>query len=225
MVISDIHSNIEALRTVLSRTEDMRVYCLGDIVGYGASPNEVVDELREIGASALMGNHDYAVATGDPSGFNVRASMAVEWTRRVLEVRNLKYLQSLPKELIVELRGVKGHLTHGSPDDPLHEYVDPLTHSQLFGHYLAKLGARFLGLGHTHVPFVSVDAAGTVFNPGSVGQPRDGDRRASYAVVTETGGGIRVENFRIEYDFETAASKIRTAGLPVQLADRLNSGT
>lgn len=224
-VVSDIHSNLEALRAVLAQVRGMEVYCLGDIVGYGANPNEVVDELRELGATAVMGNHDYAVVTGDAGGFSVRAAMAAMWTKRALRNRSLKYLRALPRDLRVEFAGKRGYLVHGSPDDPLREYVDPRTHSQLFPHYLDKLGVGFIGLGHTHLPFVSVEEAGTVFNPGSVGQPRDGDRRASYAVLSATGQGVRVETFRVEYDFEAAARKIREAGLPAQLADRLLSGT
>ncbi len=224
-VISDVHANLEALREVLPRTDGMEVYCLGDLVGYGANPNEVVDALRERKVQALMGNHDHAVATGDTGMFNARAAMAAEWTARVLTGPNLAYLRSLPRELRLRLGGEEGYLTHGSPDDTLWEYVDPRTHSQLFGHYLERLRARFIGLGHTHVPFVSEEGGGTVFNPGSVGQPRDGDRRASYSVLSVAGGAVKVNNLRVKYDYEGAALKIRAAGLPGQFADRLRTGT
>jgi len=225
VVISDVHSNLEALREVLTQVEGIDVYCLGDVVGYGANPNEVIDALRERNVLSVMGNHDYAAMTGDTRMFNARAAMAVRWTAKELTTRSLSYLSSLPKERRLWLGGLEGYLAHGSPDDTLWEYVDPVTHSQLFGHYLELLQVRFIGLGHSHIPFITVEDEGTVFNPGSVGQPRDGDRRASYCVVSLAGGTIRVDNFRVEYDYETAASKIRSAGLPTALADRLGSGT
>jgi putative phosphoesterase len=224
-VISDVHSNLEALREVLSRVEGMKVYCLGDVVGYGANPNEVVEALREREVQTVMGNHDYAAVTGETESFNARAAMAARWTAKMLKGSNLAYLESLPRERRLRLGEAEGYLTHGSPDDTLWEYVDPRTHWQLFGHYLERLHVRFLGLGHTHVPFVSDEVGGTVFNPGSVGQPRDGDRRASYVVVSVVGVAVKVDNFRVEYDHEAAALKIRAAGLPGQFADRLRSGT
>jgi predicted phosphodiesterase len=224
-VISDVHSNLEALQEVLARVEGMEVYCLGDVVGYGANPNEVVETLREREVLTVMGNHDYAAVTGETGMFNARAAMAVRWTARTLKGPNLVYLRSLPRECRLRLGDAEGYLTHGSPDDPLWEYVDPRTHKQLFGHYLERLRVRFLGLGHSHVPFVSEEVGGTIFNPGSVGQPRDGDRRASYAVVSVVGAAVKVENLRVGYDYEAAASKITAAGLPEQLAARLRSGT
>ena len=224
-VISDVHSNLEALQEVLSRIEGLEVYCLGDVVGYGANPNEVVEALRERKVLTVMGNHDHAAVTGETSMFNARAAMAARWTAEMLTNPNLAYLESLPRERRLRLGNAEGYLTHGSPDDTLWEYVDPKTHGQLFGHYLERLRVQFMGLGHTHVPFVSDGAGGTVFNPGSVGQPRDGDRRASYAVLNAAGTAIKVDNIRVEYNYEAAASKIRAAGLPEQFADRLRQGT
>lgn len=226
-VVSDVHSNLEALQAVLSKVEGLDVWCLGDLVGYGANPNEVVEMLRDRGAVALMGNHDQAVITGETGGFNPRAAMAARWTRNILDQHNVSYLESLPIERRLRIGTVDGYLAHGSPDSPLWEYVDPRTHSQLFGYYLRKLGVGFIGLGHTHLPFTAeVDGGGMVFNPGSVGQPRDGDRRAAYAVLSlGKRGTVSAESFRVEYDFETAASKIVAAGLPTQLAERLTRGT
>ncbi len=223
-VLSDIHSNLEALRAVLPRVEGLRLYSLGDAVGYGASPNEVVNELRARGAVSVMGNHDYAAVTGDTRGFNARAAMAAKWTARALEGANADYLGGLPKLSQVVEGGTKGAIAHGSPDDPLWEYVTPQTHSLLFDHYLERLHVGFVGLGHTHVPFVSYEGRGVVFNPGSVGQPRDGDWRASYSVLSLADGHLKVENFRAEYDVGASASKVRKAGLPESLADRLLRG-
>ena len=112
-----------------------------------------------------------------------------------------------------------------SPDNHLGEYVDPRTDSDLFGHFLGRLGVQLMGLGHTHIPYAWKEEEGVVFNPGSVGQPRDGDWRASYALITVDGREIDVEIKRVEYDVERAASKIREAGLPESHAARLLAGT
>ena len=224
-VISDVHANLEALSAVLSEIKEMDVYCLGDLVDYGANPNEVVDAVRERKVVSILGNHDHAAITGDASMMNRKAALSSEWTARNLTTENLIYLKKLPIDLSLKVGGTKARFFHGSPDDPLWEYVDPSTHRNFFGHYLARLGVGLLGLGHTHVPYVWNDLRGIVFNPGSVGQPRDGDRRASYAVLTAEEGELDVQLRRVEYDYETAAAKIRAAGLPGFFADRLYAGT
>jgi len=222
--ISDVHSNLEALNAVLSKVGKTEVYCLGDIVGYGADPNGVVERLRAIGAVAVQGNHDAAVLSGDTSWFNARAAMAAKWTTANLSEANKKYLRQLPLQIRTEFDGTPAFLTHGSPDDNLREYVELESHSQLFDHYLQKLGVRAIGLGHTHRPFGWKDQTGTVFNPGSVGQPRDSDPRASYAIVAFERGETEVQLRRVEYDVDRAAEKILAAGLPEQLAARLFEG-
>ena len=224
-VISDVHANLEALQEVLRLVQGMELYCLGDLVGYGAEPNEVVDALRQRRAVCVLGNHDHAALTGDAAIFNARAAMSSRWTTTELTGSSIDYLRGLPKEVRLQVDGVGAYLTHGSPDDNLWEYVDPSTHNLLFDHYLGKLGVGLIGLGHTHVPYTWKQQRGVVFNPGSVGQPRDGDRRASYALVSVTGGRVEVENLRVEYDYQKAASKIRAAGLPEFFADRLYIGT
>lgn len=200
------------------------MYCLGDIVGYGAEPDRVVDRLREEGAVALLGNHDAAVLSGDTSWFNPRAAEAVRWTSEHLSQRNREFLERLPQEMRIEFSGVPTYLTHGSPDDHLREYVEPETRANRFGEYLGRLGVRAIGLGHTHRPFVRRGERGVVFNPGSVGQPRDGDPRAGFAFVAFENGRAEVSLRRVEYDVEKAAAKIRDAGLPEPLAARLFEG-
>ncbi|MDV3277439.1 MAG: metallophosphatase family protein [Nitrososphaerales archaeon] len=222
--VSDIHSNLEALDSVLGELRGEEVVCLGDVVGYGSNPNEVIETLRETGARTVLGNHDSAVLTGDTSMFNARAAMAARWTEAQLTPESKEFLKALPKEIRVDFGGVRTYLTHGSPDDNLWEYVDPSTHLDLFGHYLSKLGVRLIGFGHTHVPYVWSGENGTVFNPGSVGQPRDMDRRASFAVATFDRGSVDVEQRRVEYDYKGAAEKIVKAGLPASLAQRLSLG-
>ena len=224
VVVSDIHSNLEALHAVLEAAGEGDIYCLGDIVGYGANPNEVLELLKDRGVKAVMGNHDDAVVTGETGWFNARAAMAVLWTRKNMTEENRKYLQSLPLEIREEVEGVGMYMTHGSPDDRLREYVDLRTHADLLPHYLSKTGCSLIALGHTHVPYGWEGEGGRVFNPGSVGQPRDGDPRAAFAVVSLDGGRSSLDLKRVGYDVETAARKILEAGLPSQLADRLSVG-
>ncbi|MDG7011291.1 MAG: metallophosphoesterase family protein [Nitrososphaerota archaeon] len=222
-VISDVHANLEALRSVLGEIDAEEIFCLGDLVDYGAQPNEAIQMVRASGAKCLLGNHDWAALTGDTSMFNARPAMASIWTRKALTRESADYLRSLPPELKTE-PGVGAYFTHGSPDDRLWEYVEPRTHSDLFPHYLDKLKVRLVGLGHTHLPYVWSEGGRTVFNPGSVGQPRDGDPRAAFATLTIEAGACRVEVKRVEYDVGSASKKILDAGLPRSFAERLHSG-
>jgi len=224
-VISDVHANLEALEEVLRHVEGVDVYCLGDLVDYGANPNEAIDTVRRRGVRSILGNHDYAALTGDTSLFNAKAAMSSIWTSKHLSGESVGYLRGLEQEMKLGFEGSKVYFTHGSPDDRLWEYVDPATHSNLFGHYLAKLGVGVIGLGHTHIPYVWKEEGKIVFNPGSVGQPRDGDWRASFAFLSFGGAKTEVEIRRVEYDVEKAASKIRAAGLPESHAARLAAGS
>ena len=223
-IISDVHANLEAFEAVLAETRELDIVCLGDLVDYGANPNEVVDLVRRKGIRSVMGNHDWAAVSGDTSLFNARAAMSSVWTRAHLTRQNLEFIRTLVPEIRSSFEVAEAYFTHGSPDDRLWEYVDPTTHSDLFGHYLAKLGVRIIGLGHTHVPYVWKEKGKVVFNPGSVGQPRDGDPRASFALLSADEGEVRVDIHRVEYDIPKAASKIREAGLPEPHASRLFSG-
>lgn len=224
-VLSDVHANLEALDAVLKEVEGDTLLCLGDFVDYGAQPNEVIEALASRGTKSILGNHDAAALTGDVSLFNPRAAMGSKWTRSRLTPGSAEFLRGLPQEMRLRVEGAEFYFAHGSPDDRLWEYVDPRAHEGLFGYYLAKVEADAMGLGHTHVPYVWRGDKGVVFNPGSVGQPRDGDRRASFAVVRVDGGSVEVDVRRVEYDSGKAASKIREAGLPESFADRLQSGT
>ena len=224
-VISDVHGNLEALEAVLGRIGGEEVVCLGDLVDYGAEPNEVVAKVADAGARAVLGNHDSAALTGDVSLFNPKAAMSSIWTRARLTKESRRYLEALPEELRLKVEEVELYFTHGSPDDHLWEYLDPRTDSDLFGHFLDRLQVDGIGVGHTHLPFVWKEGARVVFNPGSVGQPRDGDPRASYALVEVEGHGIDVETVRVEYDVGAAAKKIRDAGLPASHAGRLATGS
>lgn len=194
------------------------------MVGYGANPNEVVEWVRMNCAGSVMGNHDQAVVSGDTEWFNPTAAEAILWTRRKVSGEHLHYLASLPLSIRFQFGGRRFLVLHGSPDDPLHEYVYLETHRDLFDGYLERNDVDLLALGHTHHPFAAATPRGVVFNPGSVGQPRHGVPGAFYAVVSFSNGDAHVELLKAEYDIGSAASKIYAAGLPRVLGERLYEG-
>jgi putative phosphoesterase len=226
VVISDIHSNLVAFQAVIANlpTYDHLLF-LGDLVGYGPQPNEVIEKLQQLQPSrALMGNHDYAVATGDASGFSPHAEIAVKWTRRHIKPNNLTYLSTLLTSARMELENKRLALFHGSPRDPLSEYIFPEIPDELARKLIQSAGAPLVLLGHTHVPMVYSFEKEMLANPGSVGQPRDGDPRAAFAVLTLSERKFSFEITRVGYDVSDVASKIVEAGLPEFLANRLFAG-
>jgi diadenosine tetraphosphatase ApaH/serine/threonine PP2A family protein phosphatase len=235
-VLSDIHGNLAALEAVLAALRPYdTIWQLGDIVGYGPQPDEVVDLLRAEGAGGVCGNHDQA-ALGriETSWFNADARRAVEWTAERIEPRTREWLATLPD------RAVEGEFTlaHGSPRDPVWEYVytAPVARASL-----AATATTHALVGHTHVPLVfreddgrvealspsdgsqlALDGRRAIINPGSVGQPRDGDPRACGMLLdTET---QTLEWRRVEYAFETTQQRMRELGLPARLVERLSHG-
>jgi putative phosphoesterase len=226
IVISDIHSNIESFRAVIAKLPPHDcILFLGDLVGYGPNPNEVVEQLQQLKpAKALMGNHDYAVVTGDVSGFSSHAAIAVEWTRRHIEPTKLAYLSSLDSSARIHLDNMELALFHGSPADPLNEYIFPGLSEDSAKRVIQCAGVPLVLLGHTHVPMAYFLGEEMLANPGSVGQPRDGDPRAAFAILTLSEGKFSFEIQRVQYEVEAAAKKIVQAGLPEFLAERLYAG-
>lgn len=235
-VISDIHGNLEALEAVLRDVpgEVETVYCLGDVIGYGANPDECCEVVRSLGMPTISGNHDLAVTDlgTDLNWFNPTAAAAVMWTREHLGPENAEFLRTRPR--MMQTR--EALFVHGSVRDP-DEYIINKTSAQ---ENLAILKGEYPGIpicffGHTHVKTVVPSPNGVMtdgdtldltsggpylVNPGSVGQPRDGDTFASYVLRD----GERVIYRFVEYDIERAQAKIRAAGLPDMLADRLAVG-
>ncbi|MFB1064431.1 metallophosphoesterase [Natrinema sp. H-ect4] len=217
-LISDVHGNRVALEAVL---EDMppvdHLLCAGDVVGYNPWPADCVDELRARDVPTVMGNHDAAVAGDAPFRFNGMARAGVEYAKRELSDDQLEWLTDLPDERLACDGRVK--LVHGHPDDP-----DRYTRYT----YPRDFSPRLLGdedvlvLGHTHVQGVERFAEGIVVNPGSVGQPRDGDPRAGYAVLDLD--ALTVETHRVEYDIDTVQEAVNEAGLPDRIGTRLARG-
>lgn len=248
-LISDIHGNLEALRVVLDDIEQRRVdriLCLGDILGYGPDPVQCVDLVTERCEWSLMGNHDFG-ALYEPTNFNAAAEASAYWTRAQFEAEPDSKLATSRWEFLGRLRvrvSFDSFLcVHGSPRRPINEYVfpedainSPVKMQQIFD----RIG-KYCLVGHTHVPGVFTDEPDfyppddldgvytfqngekAIINPGSVGQPRDMDPRASYAILDED--EMKVEFYRLEYDFNTTAEKIhRIPELSDWLGDRLLEG-
>lgn len=228
-IISDIHGNVEALQSMLQMIDmrgAQRIYCLGDVVGYGGSPNECVELLRRRNIRTVAGNHDKAVL-GELSidDFSTAAKEGVLWTRRVLNEENRPFLAALEMSFIDQ----DALFVHSSPDEP-----EEFRYLLSLGHALESFGAMTVPLcfvGHTHRPAIFcengttgavVPGVRTIVNVGSVGQPRDGDAR-SCCVLFDT-ESREVEYLRAEYNIAAAQQKILEAGLPPKLALRLESG-
>jgi diadenosine tetraphosphatase ApaH/serine/threonine PP2A family protein phosphatase len=245
--ISDIHSNTEALGVCLAEIRRLgadRVLCLGDVIGYGPEPRETLLQVIEVAELSLLGNHEHG-AMFYASDFNPRARAAIEWTRDQLNRRDAPREENMRMwNYLGEMKEVHQEddllLVHGSPCDPVRDYVVPKdVHDGKMAERFAKMnGARLCFVGHSHVPGVYPESGGylrpdsidqeyvvgadrAVINVGSVGQPRDGDTRASFA----TYDGERVRFHRVAYDHEQTMAKIRAIPeLPDYLADRLAKG-
>jgi diadenosine tetraphosphatase ApaH/serine/threonine PP2A family protein phosphatase len=241
-ILSDIHANLPALQAVLedvARTAPgAPIWHCGDVVGYGASPNEVVAELQRVGATGVMGNHDLA-ALGDDiiETFNEGAYAAALWTRDALTAESRSWLRALPK--VLEMGSAT--LVHASLRDPIMEYV---VEESVARESLQELATPLLFHGHTHIPAIwsmregsasetEIGAdpialrGGSLVNAGSVGQPRDRDPRAAWLLWErdELGAGLGSATWRrVEYNIAAAQASITAAGLPASLADRLAEG-
>ncbi len=236
-ILGDIHSNIDALNVVLEdcRSEGVDEYlCTGDIVGYNACPHECLSIIREIGCPVVKGNHDYYVSEErNLDDFNPHAAAVVRWTREQLDEEELEFLRKM--EFSVTLRGLT--IVHATMDQPMN-----------FGYVFNNLEAQTNFIhqktpvcfhGHTHCPMIYEKNMTAVYridpqdftlapgrkyfiNVGSVGQPRDGDPRATYVIFDPATKLVRYR--RLEYDIAAAQARIREAGLPDRLAERLQYG-
>jgi predicted phosphodiesterase len=239
LIISDIHANLTAFEAVLAdaKNEWEYVWCLGDVVGYGPDPNECVDRLRALPHLCLAGNHDWA-ALGrlDIRTFNPDARKAVDWTRATLTPENTAYLEALPTTFVIG----EYTLAHGSPREPVWEYIlEPLIAALNFSHFETP----YCLVGHTHQPIIyeqlndsgeteavmptyrqkrRLNGHRQIINPGSVGQPRDANPDAAYAILdVETNIW---EHRRIPYDIPAVQRRMRQFDMPERLIARLEHG-
>ena len=228
-IISDIHGNIEALQQVLIQIRNEGVdsiACLGDIAGYGPFPNECIDLVRKECSTIIGGNHDAgAVGTLSSGEFNKEGKLAIEWTRTQLTLENRDWLM----DLFVSTSVGDVTLVHASPEEP--EKWHYVSTCQLYERSFKHFESRFCCIGHTHIPaIVSPDrsvrgyAKGQrlIIMCGSGGHPRDGDPRASFAILDTDNDSASI--IRVPYDVAKTADAIRAAGLPEFLAKRLTFG-
>lgn len=238
LVISDIHANLTALEKVLEDAGSVdAVWCLGDIVGYGPDPNECVDRIRQLpGLVCILGNHDAAALDQiDSDTFNPEARQAIQWTQKELSTASLAFLRSLPETRRLD----QVTLVHGSPRHPVWEYLlDTRSATANFQYF----STPYCFVGHSHLPVIfhlpegepfaklSIPDPDTVvelspraiLNPGSVGQPRDRDPRAAYAIYQPEEGSW--ESRRVEYRIEDVQTRMAAVGLPERHIVRLAAG-
>ncbi len=239
-IIADIHANLAAFTAVLEEIKlgggVEEVWCLGDVVGYGPDPHSCLDLLRQYKHVCVAGNHDWAaIGKVDTSGFDPDAAAACHWTAQKLSPEDIEYLENLP--LVIK----KGDFTlvHGSPRDPIWEYLLSVSNAE---ENFTFFQSQFCLVGHSHMPLVfkygeTGDSSFSQFstnaklvlgknrliiNPGGVGQPRDNDPRASYAIYDNEARTVRLH--RIAYDITTTQAKMVRQGLPIRLVARLTYG-
>ena len=223
-VFSDIHSNAVALEAVLSRLEEANVdeyICAGDVVGYYPLPNETISLLKKVDPLTVRGNHDEGAITETPSSFNYYAKRALDWNRRQLTEENLRFLKRLPPTIRTEFEGCEVFIAHGSPKNPITEYIQEKDISKEFLDYSFERPPDVVILGHTHKPYVQNIGDTLILNPGSVGQPRDRDPRASYALLETDEPSADVK--KSWYDIDEISEETKKY-LPRKLAERLYEG-
>lgn len=236
-ILGDIHSNLEALEAVLAdcAAEGVTDYlCTGDIVGYNACPKECLEKIRSLGCPVVMGNHDHYVSSvQNLADFNPHAAAVIEWTRERLDEEEMGYLRSLP--FTATVAGIT--LVHATMDKPM-DFGYVFDHLQAEANFINQK-TQLCFHGHTHCPMIYEKQIGAVYridaqdmnltmgrkyfiNVGSVGQPRDGDPRSAYVIYETATRKVRFR--RLEYDIVAAQARIREAGLPDRLAERLALG-
>ncbi|HEX78364.1 MAG TPA: metallophosphoesterase family protein [Dehalococcoidia bacterium] len=240
-ILADIHANLAAFQAVLDDIKAKggadQIWCLGDVVGYGPDPHQCLELLQSYDHLCVAGNHDWAaVGKIDPVDFNPDAAAAARWTARQLTAEDIAYLENLPLTLSTD----DFTLAHGSPRDPIWEYLlSSAAAKDSFRHFQSQ----YCLVGHSHVPLlfmlnaerdtclafglpadIPLELGGRrlILNPGGVGQPRDGDPRAAYALYHADSRALY--HYRIPYDIKTTQRKMLDLGLPYSLASRLSLG-
>ncbi len=231
-LLADIHANLPALKAVLADAQARgaaALWNLGDSLGYGPFPDQVVGSLRAAGAVSILGNYDAKVLAFPQKAARWRHKkapqklLAFRWAYEQLSPESRDYLQSLPQQRRLHVDGVRVLLVHGSPE-AVDEALGPRTPDERLAELARTADARLIACGHSHQPLVRRLRDVTFVNPGSVGRPEGGDWRACYALVELGGGRLRVELRRVEYDVQTAVEAIREAGLPEAFARMLLEG-
>ena len=228
-VISDVHANVLALEAAVAAMRQRgvdNIICLGDLVGYGPSPNETIDMIREESIVCTLGAADERIAFDFARARKPRAGVAdqiLEWTREVIEPRHVEFLRSLPVQRRLTTAAGRLRYFHGSPETPgerLNLNQDPVSLMNL----LERNRCNIMIAGATHVPFYRQVGEGYVLNPGSVGLALNGEPGADYAVLTIDDGLVNVRMDKVEYDFAAVAFDIIAWGLPRMVAEAVQHG-
>jgi putative phosphoesterase len=233
-VITDIHANLPALEAALQRIDELgvaRIYCGGDLVGYGPHPNEVCALLVEREIPTIYGNYDYAIARDEEDcgcAYVTKhdrelGQLSVAWTLANTAPESKELMRGLPFELRFRVGATGVHLVHGSPRK-VNEYLFEDKPTSLYERLAAAETDAVLVFGHTHKPWVREHGGVLFVNCGSVGKPKDGDPRGAFALLTDTGSGLDVAIERVAYDADRVAREVRAAGLPGEYADKLVLG-
>lgn len=239
LIISDVHANLTALNAVLDHAAPFdRVWCLGDVVGYGPDPNECIERIRALPLlKCVKGNHDAAILGEiDIKAFNYEARASLEWLKTTLRPENKRWLETLDERLVFD----EITIAHGSPRNPVWEYIMDVRAAR---ENMSEFDTQICLVGHTHIPgvyaiqgddpksvrqysktpgnpFTLTDKS--IVNPGSVGQPRDHNPRSSYLIYDDEAGEWVYQ--RVDYDIEKVQERILAAGLPQRHASRLTEG-
>jgi putative phosphoesterase len=230
-VITDVHANLPALEATLASIDAEgieRIYCGGDLVGYGPRPNAVCELIEARSIPTIYGNYDWAIARDEEDcrcAYVTKhdrqiGQLSVDWTLANTSRRAKAFMHELPFDLRFELANKRIRLVHGSPRR-VNEYLFEDKPARTFERIAAAADCDVLVFGHTHQPWVH-EYGGVLFvNCGSVGKPKDGDPRCALAILGPVAGGVEVEIRRVEYPAETVAEEMRRAGLPDELAGKL----
>jgi putative phosphoesterase len=230
-VITDIHGNLPALQAALARIDELgiaRIYCGGDLVGYGPHPNEVVALIAERDIPTIYGNYDRAIARDDHDCGCAYITLhdrelgqqSVEWTLVHTDQVSKDWMRELPFDLHLDVGGTRVHLVHGSPRK-VNEYLFEDKPARLYERLAAAEADQVMVFGHTHTPWVHEYGSVLFVNCGSVGKPKDGDPRGAFAVLRPAEVGVAVTIERVRYDADAVAAEVRRAGLPGEFADKL----
>jgi putative phosphoesterase len=222
LIIGDVHANIDAIEAIDESYD--RLLVLGDLVDYGAAPEEVIRWVQDRYPHAVSGNHDYAMATGadcrsSPISYELSVATRAHF-RPLLSQDSMNFLRALAMHLSLEVEGARFHLVHATPRNPLYAYLDGDAAESEWREALGDWADRedWLFLGHTHRPFLRRIGRLTIVNPGSLGMPVDGDSRGCYAIWQD--GEVQLR--RMPYDVERAVERLRLSGLPEDVAARMS---
>ena len=227
LVISDVHGNLEALNEVLKVPHNIVIFA-GDIVDYGPKPAECIEKIKEVAFKKVKGNHDNAVAFNADCGcspaMHELSVVSREYTKKVVNKEQVEFLRQLPLKEIFQIDKRTFFLVHASNSDPLFKYLKPgKTSEEDFRKEFGDIKTDFIIYGHTHIPLILKGVTNSIIiNPGSVGQPRDGDPRASCAVIDTEKNFVEIK--RIKYDIEKVKKQIKEVNLPTPLISILESG-